>query len=142
MKATQNNTAIAAGSEKVDEYLAKVKPPLLDVMQQVRKIILAAGDEISEEIKWNSPAFFYTGEIKPFNPKEYKRHIVVFNVAKNNSLRLIFISGAKINDATGLLEGDYNDGRCIAQLNSTDEVKEKEHNLTAAIQKWLALVEK
>lgn len=55
-------------------------------------------------MKWNAPAFFYTGEIKPFSPKEYKRHIVVFNVAKNKILRLVFISGAMLNDTAGLLE--------------------------------------
>jgi len=142
MKATQNNTVKISETGKVNEYLAKVQQPLHDMMQVVRGIILSAGEEIGEEIKWNAPAFFYTGEIKPFNPKEYKRHIVVFNVAKNNCLRLVFISGAKINDTTGLLKGDYADGRRIAQFNSLDEVKQKEKALKAAIQKWLQLVEK
>jgi len=142
MKATQNNTVKTPAGEKVDAYLAKVQQPLLGIMQAVRTIILAAGNEISEEIKWNAPAFFYTGVIKPFDPKEYKRHIIVFNVAKNNSLRLVFISGAKIGDTTGLLEGSYADGRRIAQFNSIDEVKQREQDLRAAIQKWLTLVEK
>lgn len=139
MKATQNN---AAGSKQVHEYLDKIEQPLRVVMQEVRRVILSAGNQIGEEIKWNAPAFFYTGEMKPFNPKEYKRHIVVFNVAKNNSLRLVFISGAKMNDTTGLLEGNYPDGRRIAPFNNIDDVKQKEQALTAAIQKWLILVEK
>lgn len=42
----------------------------------------------------------------------------------------------------GLLQGNYPDGRRIAQFNSTGEVKQKEHALTAAIQKWLALLKK
>lgn len=138
MKKRHNNTV----GKQVDEYLLNVKPPLLNMMRAVRNIVLTAGDEIDEEVKWNAPAFFYTGPMKPFNPKEYKRHIVMFNIAKNNCLRLVFISGAKIEDATGLLEGSYADGRRIAQFKSMEEVKEKEVALCTAIQKWLTLVEK
>jgi hypothetical protein len=43
------------------------------VVEAVRKIIVSADKQIGEHIKWNSPSFFYSGEMKPFNPKEYKR---------------------------------------------------------------------
>jgi len=33
---------------------------------------------------------FYAGEMKPFNPKEYKRYIVVFNLYRKDCIRLVF----------------------------------------------------
>ncbi len=65
--------------EKVHEYMAKLKHPLIDVAELLREIILKTGREIGEEIKWNAPAFFYTRKMKPSNPKEYKRYLVIFN---------------------------------------------------------------
>jgi hypothetical protein len=66
--------------EKVDAYMAKLKHPLADVVAALRKIILSTEREIGEEIKWDAPAFFYSGEMKPSDPKEYKRYIIVFNL--------------------------------------------------------------
>ena len=48
--------------------------------------------------------------MKEFDPKEYKRDIIVFNLFKGR-IMLVFPSGAKVKDASGLLEGDYKDGR-------------------------------
>ena len=42
--------------------------------------------------------------MKAFDPKEYKREIAVFNLLKG-SIMLVFTSGAKVNDTSGLLEG-------------------------------------
>lgn len=63
----------------------------------LREIILSTDAEISEQIKWNNPAFYYNGEMKVFNPKEHKRDIVVFNLHKNR-IMLVFPSGAKVTD--------------------------------------------
>ncbi len=41
----------------------------------LRNIILSTDKEIGERIKWNNPSFYYTGEMKPFDPKEYKREL-------------------------------------------------------------------
>lgn len=57
---------------KVDAYMKKLKHPLAGVAQALREIILKTDPEIGEEIKWNAPAFLYTGELPSFNPKEYK----------------------------------------------------------------------
>ncbi|MEO5890134.1 MAG: DUF1801 domain-containing protein [Ferruginibacter sp.] len=63
--------------------------PVAAVMETLRKIILSTDKEIGEEIKWNAPAFFYMGKMKPFDPTEYKRHIIVFNLFKQDCLRLV-----------------------------------------------------
>jgi len=116
--------------------------PMKDAASALRQIILSTGKTIGEEIFWNAPAFFYTGEMKPFEPKEYKRYIVGFNFYKKDCIRLIFLTGAKLNDTSGLLEGDYADGRRLAVFYSMEDVKSKEKNLQKLVKKWLKLVDK
>lgn len=123
--------------KKVDAYMTKLKHPLADVVAALRKVILSIDGEIGEEIKWNAPAFFYSGEMKPSDPKEYKRYIVVFNLAQKDCIRLIFLKGARVNDKSGLLEGDYADGRRLAHFRSIEEVKSKKAALQSMIRKWL-----
>lgn len=128
--------------DKVDAFMETVEHPLKNVMEMLREIILNAGQEIGEEIKWNAPAFFYSGDMEPSDPKEYKRHLAVFNFFKKDSIRIVFPSGANVKNAQGLLEGDYADGRRIATFYSTDDVAEKEAELKSVIVEWLSLLEK
>lgn len=129
-------------SDEVDAYMTKLKHPLARVVQQLREIILNTNKEIGEEIKWNAPTFFYAGKMKPTNPKEYRRYIVVFNLYQQDCIRLVFPSGAKVKDASGLLEGEYADGRRLAMFHNSNEVKSKEKSLHAVITKWLKLLDK
>jgi hypothetical protein len=132
----------ASEPEKVDAYMSRLKHPLAKVVEDLRQIILSADEEIGEEIKWNAPTFFYAGKMKPTNPKEYRRYIVVFNLFKQDCIRLVFPSGAKVKDASGLLEGDYADGRRLAMFYSSKDVKSKAKALRAVITQWLKLLEK
>jgi hypothetical protein len=54
---------------------------------------------------------------------------------------LVFPSGAKVKDASGLLQGDYKDGRRIAIFRDMEEVKANQHNLQKIIKDWLKLVD-
>jgi hypothetical protein len=127
--------------DKVNEYMKKLKHPLAGVVEALRRIIVSTDNEIGEEIKWNAPTFFYAGEMGPFNPKEYKRYIVVFNLYKKDCIRLVFPSGAKVKDTSGLLEGDYADGRRLAMFYDLKDVKSKEKALQRIIKKWLSLLD-
>ena len=110
--------------EKVDAYIQTMKHPLKDAVVALRQLILETDKEIGEEVKWNAPAFFYSGPMRPFNPKEYKRHLIVFNLHQQNCIRLVFPSGAKVDDGSGqLLEGNYADGRRLAMFYSIDDVR-------------------
>src|SRR5690606_784847 len=109
--------------------------------QAVREAILETDTEVGEHIKWNSPAFYYTGDMKPFDPKEYKRDIVVYNVRKG-SILLVFPTGAVIEDITGILEGSYTDGRRMVTLKSMAEFESKKEALQKVIKLWLDKVEK
>lgn len=55
---------------------------------------------------------------------------------------LVFPSGAKINDKSGLLHGEYRDGRRITIFKDMDDVKSKEKVLQTVIKEWLRLVDK
>jgi hypothetical protein len=61
---------------------------------------------------------------------------------KQDCIRLVFPSGAKVKDASGLLEGDYADGRRLAMFHNSKDVKSKEKALRAVVTKWLKLLEK
>ena len=125
----------------VEEFLKRLDDPLAEVIKAIRKIILSTDKEIGEQIKWNSPCFIYTGEMKPFNPKEYKRDIAVVNIHRGYAL-LVFPTGAIVKDDSGLLEGDYKDGRRLAKFMNIKEVKAREKDLKKLIKAWLMLVDK
>ena len=128
-------------TEQVTALIKKLGPSFGKIIETIRQIILKTDKVIGERIKWNNPSFYYTGEMKPFDPKEYKRDIIVMNLFKER-IMLVFPSGAKVNDKSGLLEGDYKDGRRIAIFKDMKDVKSKEKLLQAVIKKWLTLVDK
>ena len=127
--------------EQVSAHIKKLEPELGKIVEKIRQIILSTDKEIAEQIKWNNPSFYYSGEMKPFDPKEYKRDIVVMNLHKGR-IMLVFPSGAKINDTSGLLEGKYKDGRKTVIFKDLEDVKSKEKALKDVIKEWLKLVEK
>lgn len=129
-----------SNTEQVTEYIQKLEAPVAEIVEAIRQIVLSTHPEIGEEIKWNAPSFLYTGEMKPFNPKEYKRYIIVMNLHKR--ILLVFPGGAKVNDKSGLLEGDYPDGRRLVYIRDMDDLKSKEARIKKVILDWLALVEK
>ena len=141
-KPRKDKTLKLSEPEKVDAYIDKLKHPLVPVVKALRKSILSTDKEIGEEIKWNAPTFFFAGEMRPSHPKEYKRYIVVFNLYKKNCIRLVFPSGAKVKDTSGLLEGDYEDGRRLAVFHDIKEVDDKEKALKTIIAKWLKLLDR
>lgn len=144
LKETAVDTFTTKPSEtaKVNAFMKNLQHPLGKVVEVLRQIILSVDKEIGEEIYWNAPTFFYTGSMKPFNPKEYKRFIAVLNFYKKDCIRMIFLTGAKLNDESGLLEGDYTDGRRLAHFYDLKDVKAKEKTLRSLVKKWLKLLDK
>jgi hypothetical protein len=129
-------------AEQVTQFIQESKHPLANVMQAVRELILSTDTEIAEHIKWNSPAFYYNGEMANFDAKEYKRDLVVYNIRKEDSILLIFPTGAVIDDTTGILEGNYADGRRMVTLKSMEDLNTKKEALQAVIKEWLSKIEK
>lgn len=77
-----------------------------------------------------------------FNPKEYKRYLVVFNLFKKDCIRLVFWGGGKVNDKSGFLEGDYADGRRLARFYDMKAVRSKKKLLQKVIKQQLKLLDK
>jgi hypothetical protein len=127
--------------ELVTQHIKKLDPVISKTIEAIRKIILSTDAAISEQIKWNNPSFYYNGEMKPFDPKEYKRDMIVMNLHKNR-IMLVFPSGAKVKDSTGFLTGDYKDGRRLVMFTDMKDVKAKEKILQKIIKDWLKLVDK
>ncbi len=135
-----SKTPQLTGSEAVSAYIAQLDETVGPIVEKLRQIIFDTDSEISEEIKWNAPSFYYSGEMKPFDPKEYKRHIIVMNLHKR--ILLVFPSGAKINNDNNLLTGDYADGRRLLYITGMDDVLQKEKALCDAVEDWISKVEK
>ena len=74
------HTPKLSDSELVTEHIQKLDPVVRKIVEAIRQIILSVDEEIGERIKWNNPSFYYAGELKTFDPKEYKREIAVFNL--------------------------------------------------------------
>jgi hypothetical protein len=134
------NSSKLTDREQVTQHIQNLDPSIRDTIEVLRQIILSTDSGISEGIKWNNPSFYFSGEMQPFEPKEYKREIAVFNLHKNR-IMLVFPSGAKVNDTSGLLTGDYADGRRIVIFKDLDDVKLKEAALQVVIKEWLKLVD-
>ncbi len=130
----------ATDTAGVTAHIQKLDKSIQNTVETLRAIILSCDDQIGERIKWNNPSFFYLGEMKPFNPKEYKRELIVFNLHKNR-IMLVFPSGVKIKDTSGLLEGDFKDGRRIIVFKDFEDVKMKEKQLRSLIQRWIKLAD-
>ena len=126
-------------AEQVSLHIKKLDRNFGRTIEYVRQLILSTDKEIAERIKWNNPSFYYTGEMAPFDPKEYKREIIVMNLYKGR-IMLVFPGGAKVKDA--LLEGDYKDGRRLVTFTDLEDVMAKEKKLRSIIKKWIKLVDK
>ena len=134
---SDTKTTKRSDSAAVDAYMQSLKHPLADLAAVLRQTILAADPGIGEEVKWNAPAFFFTGAMEPFAPKEYRRHLVVFNFYRKDCIRLVFWHGDRANDKSGFLEGEYPDGRRIAMLSSVAELQARKKALVAALKSQL-----
>lgn len=106
----------------VTAYFAQLDHPLKNVAERLRDLLLASHSSVGEQIKWNSPAFYYTGELKNADPKTYKGDLVVFHLRRKEEVLLIFPNGAKIDDPTGLLGGKFTDTRKSISYKSLEQV--------------------
>ncbi len=134
---SKDKTTQPSNSAAVDAYMHSLTHPLAELAGEVRRTILAADPSIGEEIKWNAPAFFYTGALAPFDPKEYRRHLMVFNFYRKDCLRLVFWHGDRANDTSGFLDGAYADGRRIAKLSSIADLRSRQKTLVAVLRSQL-----
>ncbi|MBF4516187.1 DUF1801 domain-containing protein [Flavobacterium sp. ANB] len=128
-------------TELVTALVEKLDAENKSTVAFLRQLILDTDKEIGEQVKWNSPSFYFTGEMKAFNPKEYKRDILVINIHRG-SILLVFPTGSTITDIDILKAVNYPDGRKIIKIANLEEAKIKQKALQAIIVEWLGKVEK
>lgn len=116
------------GKDIVDAYMRDVDHPFKAEMEAVRKIILAAGPQLSERIKWNAPSFYFKDDFAAFNPRasEYV-HLIV-----------LFPGGAGMDEHGSLLEGKHKDRR-EAKFFGMDDVVAKKSALERLVRRWVEL---
>ena len=113
-------------NREVNAFIEKLEHPFKAEFQRVREIILAADERMTEVIKWGGPTFMYKGNLATLTPRT-KRFV-----------NLYFQTGAKIPDASGLLEGDAKEVR-VARFHSMEDVEQKATSLQAVVQAWIEL---
>ncbi len=142
MRTLKSSPTLPSAPDKVDAWMATLEHPLKPVVEALRKVILAADKTVGEHIKWNHPAFYYTGEMKPFDPKEYKRYLIIFNLhSKDGGVLLVFPHGAGVDDPGGLLTGDYADGRRLARFHTLADVTAAKKPLTNIIKSLIRQID-
>jgi len=128
-------------SEKVAQHIELLALSIQASVANLRAMILAVDANIYEHIKWNSVAFYYSGEMKPFDPKEYKREILVIDICNEKKL-CVLPTGMCIQKHTELLEGNYSDGRRMISIKNLEDLQSKETGIVNAIKEWISLVDK
>ena len=141
MKQPNNLMKGISEPEIVDDFLKKLDHPLKPIVEYLRTVIVSADKSIGEGIYWNAPTFYYTGKMKAFEPKEYKRYIVGFNFYKQDSLRLIFLRGADAADPKGLLTGNFKDKRKLASFQNIEQAKKAEADLVKIIKDLITKID-
>lgn len=139
-KKETNLTLGISEPERVDEFMQSLNHPLKDIVKYVRELILSIDKKIGEGIYWNSPTFYFTGNMKPFEPKEYKRYIAGFVFNRQDCIRMVFLKGAHIADPSKILEGTYTDGRRLVVFTSVEDVKSKEKALKTIIKELIKII--
>lgn len=122
------------GSEEVNIFLADIEHPLKNEIEELRKIILEADNNLTELIKWNAPNFCFEGDDR-----------ITMRIHPSKQIQLILHRGAKvqqmpkdklINDASGILTWKTND-RAVATFTNMEEIKLKKSHLIQIINNWL-----
>jgi hypothetical protein len=119
--------------ETIDTLLSKIQHEMLDEIQALRKIILDAHPNIEEQVKWNSPAFFFTGEIDNYDPKTYLKDLLVLHLRKPNQILMVFPNGALIDPPNEVLEGNYKDGRRMISIVKGEDLNKKSQAIQQCI---------
>ena len=122
------------GREAVDEYFAALDHRLKELAAELRGIILAASNGITEHIKWNAPSFCYGGDDR-----------ITFNMRSANEVRVIFHRGAKKNmngsrpgfeDHSGLLTW-LGEDRGMVTFTGSDQLSAVSTEFSELVRRWV-----
>ncbi|MBO9632476.1 MAG: DUF1801 domain-containing protein [Chitinophagaceae bacterium] len=115
-------------SKKVDEYLAKLDYPLKKELVFLRDVIMKVHPDITEDVKWGGPSFYYKGDIATFSPRVKDTVTLVFHQAEGLSAGEVLEPAPK--------------GKAYAKFKSMAEVKARTKDLQNIITQWIKLRDK
>lgn len=124
-----------------ESYLTSLDSPLKPTIEFLRAVILESHSSVSEQIKWNSLSFYFDGSLDAEKEKAYARDIVVINLHRGKQLLLVFPTGNRIEDSTGLIGKNYEDGRKIVEIVSLEDAHEKADAIKLGIANWINQLE-
>ena len=111
-------------TNKIDEFVSKLKHPMKSEIEEAIKIIRGSSNDLQEDVKWGGPSFDYKEPMATMNPRitDY----VVF----------IFHQGELIKDKSGLLEPAPK-GKAYLKLHSMKEIKDNKANIQNIVRTWI-----
>ena len=95
-------------ARNVDAYVARLEPPIRELVEALRKLVREAAPEAEESLKWGTPCYEHNGLLCSIGPaRAYAR--------------LQFFPGASLADPAGLLEGTGKGMRHV-KVRSADSI--------------------
>lgn len=121
-------------NKEVTYFLDSLNLSLRDEVECLREIIMGAGYELTESVKWNGPNYSINGEDR-----------ITIRISPKKQLQVIFHRGAKVKEMpkNRLLSGDYDiliwkeNYRAIASFNTMNEIQEKRQMIIEVVGKWI-----
>ena len=107
----------------VDAWFNATDHPRKDLMQAVRRAVLAADARVTETIKWKAPTFMFNGNIASINPQA-KSHV-----------SLMFHTGASIPGDFPSLQGGSGTAKYMRFEDEAD-CAAKSDELQSVIRAW------
>ena len=129
MPAKKTITSKNKKAETPDSLMAVSKHPFKKEIEELRRIIKAASDKITERVKWNAPSYYFIKDMAAFNLHQEKFVQIIF----------IFHNGTMITESGGLLEGDWKDRR-EARFYSMEDIDNKKNSLEKVVREWIELI--
>lgn len=127
--------------QSIEEFISLSDPSIRPIIARLRKLFNEYSSDITEHIKWNSPAFYFKHLIPNYDAKSYIKDFVVFNTYKDYVL-LVFPNGAIISGDHKILEGKFSDNRKTIKLKTLEAVNTIESELRSVIDAYITDLKK
>lgn len=121
-------------NQSVTQFLDAQNHPLRKEIELLRSAILSANKEVTENIKWNGPNYFFHNEDR-----------ITMRIQPTKQIQLIFHRGAKVKEQPkdklikedfGLLAWKEND-RAVATFKNRQEIESRVSDLVKVVIEWL-----
>ena len=99
----------AGFSKDVDVYVAELEPPLQELANTLRQLVLDAAPGVEEQVKWGQPCYLKNG-------------MICYLAAGKGYIRFGFWRGVDLKDLNGLLEGTGKGMRHV-KVRSLDDIR-------------------